>query len=382
MHFSSQEYQQRLEHTLKAMRQQQLAGMLLFRQESMYWLTGYDTFGFCFFQCLVLCADGRQILLTRAPDLRQAQNTSNIQDIRIWSDQQGATPEIMLADILRETGLAGHPLGVEYDAYGLNGLWTMRLNNMLNQLGGEYTDQSALISTLRVVKSPQELAYICKAAALSDLAFEQALAVAAPQVDESAILAAMQGAILAEGGDYPGNEFIIGSGGNALLCRYYSGRRVMDAEDQLTLEWSGAWRHYHAAQMRTIPIGRVSTQHKAMHQACAEALQACAEALRPGQALGTVFDAHAQVMDDHGFQHARMNACGYSMGATFSPIWMDTPMIYHGNNFEIQIDNVFFMHMILMDSATGTAMNLGDSYHVTAQGARRLGQISLELFVR
>ena len=32
---------------------------VLFAQESMYWLTGYNSFGFCFFQCLVLRADGR-----------------------------------------------------------------------------------------------------------------------------------------------------------------------------------------------------------------------------------------------------------------------------------------------------------------------------------
>ena len=50
--------------------------MLLFAQESMYWLTGYDTFGFCFFQCLVVKADGSMVLLTRSADLRQARQTS------------------------------------------------------------------------------------------------------------------------------------------------------------------------------------------------------------------------------------------------------------------------------------------------------------------
>ena len=49
----------------------------------MYWLTGYDTFGFVFFQSLILKDDGEIVLLTRAPDLRQAQNTSNIKNIII-----------------------------------------------------------------------------------------------------------------------------------------------------------------------------------------------------------------------------------------------------------------------------------------------------------
>jgi hypothetical protein len=49
--------------------------------------------------------------------------------------------------------------------------------------------------------------------------------------------------------------FIIGSGPQALLCRYHSGRRRLDANDQLTLEWAGAYRHYHAALMNTFLIG-------------------------------------------------------------------------------------------------------------------------------
>lgn len=381
MSFTEKEYATRLKTVCDSLRKAGWDGLLMFRQESMYWLTGYDSFGFCFFQCLVLSADGKHTLLTRAPDLRQAQNTSNIQDIRIWQDQKDATPEIMLKDILHEFGLAGKNLGIEYDAYGLNGLWTMRLNAMLEGFASS-GDASGLVSALRVVKSPQEMAYIRQAAELSDRAWIKALEVAGGGVDESVVLAAMQAEVFLGGGDYPGNEFIIGSGQNALLCRYYSGRRVMDVEDQLTLEWSGVYRHYHAAQMRTLPIGRARNEHRRMHAACHEALLSCAETLRPGVPLGKVFDVHARVMDDHGYQHARMNACGYSMGATFSPTWMDAPMIYHGNDFVVQENHVFFMHMILMDSETQIAMNLGDSYWVTSAAAERLGQQSLELVTR
>ena len=57
-----------------AMAARRLDGLLMFKQESMYWLTGYDTFGFCFFQCLVVKADGEMRLLTRSADLRQARS--------------------------------------------------------------------------------------------------------------------------------------------------------------------------------------------------------------------------------------------------------------------------------------------------------------------
>ena len=89
LHFSKEEFSNRKAKVLKSMEEQDVDALLMFRQESMYWLTGYDTFGYVFFQTLVLDKNGNIILLTRAPDLRQAQNTSNIEDIRIWIDKDG-----------------------------------------------------------------------------------------------------------------------------------------------------------------------------------------------------------------------------------------------------------------------------------------------------
>ena len=103
LHFSKKEFLKRKKDVLNKMKEQNLDALLLFRQESMYWLTGYDTFGYVFFQTLVLDHKGNIILLTRAPDLRQAQNTSNIEDIRIWVDQDGINPTDNLKIILRSS---------------------------------------------------------------------------------------------------------------------------------------------------------------------------------------------------------------------------------------------------------------------------------------
>ncbi|HLT02582.1 MAG TPA: aminopeptidase P family N-terminal domain-containing protein, partial [Geminicoccaceae bacterium] len=111
LHFTREEFAARRERALEAMAARRLDGMLLFKQESMYWLTGYDTFGYCFFQCLVLRADGDLVLLTRAPDLRQARHTSIIEDIRIWVDREGSNPAEDLRALLAEKGLAGKRLG-------------------------------------------------------------------------------------------------------------------------------------------------------------------------------------------------------------------------------------------------------------------------------
>ena len=380
IHFTKEEFLERKSKVIAKLKKENLDGLLMFRQESMYWLTGYDTFGYVYFQSLILTSKGDLILLTRAPDLRQAQNTSIIKDIRIWMDKDNANPADELKNILSELGLEKSNLGVEYEAYGLTGRNAIRLNNSLENFASLH-DKSELISYLRITKSPTEIVYVKKAAELADNAMEAVWKYAHAGQDEAKILAEMQGVIFKGGGDYPANEFIIGSGKNALLCRYQSEKRKLDEIDQLSLEWAGTYKHYHSALFRTIPIGKVNDKQKKMYAACVEALKSCENKLKPGNKVGEVFDVHADVFDRLGYKKSRMNACGYSLGTTFSPNWMDWPMLYTGNPHVIQPGNVFFMHMILMDSDNELAMNLGETYLVTETGNERLGKKTLDLVV-
>ena len=205
IHFTKEEFFIRKSKVIKELKKQNLDGLLMFRQESMYWLTGYDTFGYVYFQCLVLTANGDLILLTRAPDLRQAQNTSIIKDIRIWVDKDKSNPTDELKKILSELGLEKSNLGIEYEAYGLTGRNAIRLNNSLKNFATFY-DKSELISYFRVVKSPSEIVYVKKAAELADKAMEAAWKYAHAGVNESKILTEMQGVIFSGKGDYPANH--------------------------------------------------------------------------------------------------------------------------------------------------------------------------------
>jgi Xaa-Pro dipeptidase len=374
--FSPAEFAARRARLLEVLAADRLDGALLFAQESDYWLTGYDTFGFCFFQCLYVAADGRTALLTRSADLRQAQRTSNIDDIRIWKDGAAAEPARDLAAMLDDLG-AGRRLGVEFDATGLTHASGRALEAALE--GRELVDISALVPRLRVRKSPEELVVVREAARLSDLADQAALDAARAGADEGEILGLMHNAIFSGGGDYPANEFIIGSGADALLCRYKSGRRRLDSDDQLTLEFAGVSRHYHAAIMRTHVIGRPRPLHERYHQAARAALDACASELRPGRTAGDVFAAHANALDAAGLSAHRLNACGYALGARFTPSWMDAPMFYEANPHPIGPDEVYFLHMILMDSDSQTAMCLGRTYVTTQGPAEPLNAADLDL---
>lgn len=344
LHFDTTEFTARQSTATKAVRDAGLDAMILFAPESPLWLTGYDTSGFAMFQAMVLTASGDIHLLTRMPDLRQARHRSTLPDdhIHIWPEYEGCNPATDLTRLLADLGITG-PIGFESNTAGLIDHNGQRLRAAIPDL----QDHSDLIRALRRVKSPAVIAMHRRAAAMSDEALDAALDVTHAGAFEGDILAVMQGAVFKGGGDYAGNEFITGSGEGALLCRYFSGRRHLDATDQLTLEWSGAYARYHAAMMRTVLTGTPSDTHKRMH-AAAEALQ----------------------------------ACGYGMGAVYNPIWVDFPMFYEKNPLLMQQDQVFFLHIILMDSDVRAAMTLGHSVLVTDTGCERLSRHPLDLLVR
>ena len=78
----------------------------------------------------------------------------------------------------------------------------------------------------------------------------------------------------------------------------------------------------------------------------------------------------------------RLNACGYSLGTTFAPIWMDGFMAYKDNPVIIQPGMVYFLHMIIFDDETGLAATPGRTSLVTAAGPEVLSQAGLDFVVK
>src|SRR3954453_2057962 len=180
LHFERAEFESRVARARYSLRDAQLDAILLFAQESHFYLTGYDTSGFVFFQCAVLTVDETPItLLTRRPDLEQARRTSTIPDIRLWYDAEGADPSYELLNILEEKKLRGARIGIELRTFGLT---ADKYELVRRRLEGWCTlvDASQLVRALRLVKSEAELACVCRSAELADASLERMLEATRP----------------------------------------------------------------------------------------------------------------------------------------------------------------------------------------------------------
>lgn len=378
LHFSLEEYDRRMSNLLSKMENERLDAVLLFKPESMYYLTGYDSTGFIVFQSMVVTVSGEITLMTRSPDVAQAHYSSNLKDVRVWVDGADASPATDLRDILKEYGLQNKRVGIETDTFGLT---ARRWREVEAAMSGfcDLVEASNLVNGLRVVKSAEEIEYVRKAGQLADAALDRAKAMIAPGTSEGALYGAMHDEIFKGGGFYPASRFAMGSGDKALLVRTTCDTGTIGENDQIQMEFAAPYRHYHAGLMRTFLTGPHSDQHKSMHSVCIEALHASIEACKEGLLVGDIFQAHADTFDAAGFKDARFNACGYCLGATYAPSWMDHPMIHSGSQIELQENMVFFLLMILVDHERDLTMSIGETVVVGRNSAERLSNASLEL---
>jgi Xaa-Pro dipeptidase len=216
------------------------------------------------------------------------------------------------------------------------------------------------------VKSPAELDYVRAAGGLADAAIEAMVAAARPGALDSEMTAEGMRAMLIGGGDIPAGGPLVNSGPRALFGRGIAGPRRLGETDQVLLELAGSYCRYHVCIEHTVTLGKVDPRQRDMLAVAAEALDEIKAAARPGRALGTLDDIHRRVLDGAGFAQERFAACGYALGCTFRPTWMDVPpMIYSGNPLEMRPGMVFFVHIMIPDRRTGLMAGVGQTFAIT-----------------
>lgn len=383
LRFEAAEHADRLARTRGELRRRGLAALLVFAQESHFYLTGFDTAGYVFFQVGIVTANERPtVLLTRRPDLRQAEVASLYDDVRVWLNAEGVDPALELKAILQELGCAGERIGVEYATYGLTGANSRRVDTALDGFC-DLVDASDVVRALRLVKSPAELHYVRAAGRLADAATLAMIDAAQVGVLDSRVTAAGVAAMLEGGGDMPAGGPLVNSGPRALFGRGVGGPRRIEAPDQILIELGASYCRYHVCIEHTIAVGPVDPRQRDMLTLAAEALAEIVDAARPGRALGSLDDIHRRVLDGAGFASERFAACGYALGCTFRPTWMDVPpMIYSGNPLVMAPGMVFFVHVMIPDRRSGLAVGVGQTFVVTDGAAEVLSAVPVELHQR
>jgi Xaa-Pro dipeptidase len=365
IHFSREEFSQRQKKTRILLQELELDGLLIFKIEDMYWLTGYESDGFCIFGSMFIGTNGALTHLARPADLGNLSYSSICEDVRISPDTEGSTRAEHIKDMLRSHNMEGKKIGIQVDTMGL----TPRLFLQIKEILDGWCDLIVapdFIRVLRLVKSSQELDYFRKAGEIMDIVMDKVIEATYPGAFEGDIYAAFYDTLFRLDADLPAHIPPFGSGDSALNLRYTTKRKNVSENDQVTLELGLGYRHYHVACMGVVLTGpEIDDRHLKMHKTSVIALNAVQSALRPGTTVGELFDIYKATLEDHDEHDSVLTVAGYTMGAMWPPTWMEEPLIFEGNPLVLEENMTFFTHMILNDRQTGLSMAVGETAIIT-----------------
>ena len=365
IHFSREEFSSRQNRTRKLLQELELDGLLIFKIEDMYWLTGYESDGFCIFGSMFIGTDGALTHLARPADLGNLSYSSICKDIHISPDTQSSSRAEHIKDMLRSLGMEGKKIGIQLDTMGLTPRLFLEIKGTLDGWCN-LTAAPDFIRILRLVKSPQELKYFRKAGEIMDTVMSKVVEVTYPGAFEGDIYATFYDTLFRLDADLPAHIPPFGSGDSALNLRYTTKRKNVSENDQVTLELGLGYRHYHVACMGVVLTGpEINDRHLNMHKTSVIALDAVQTALRPGTTVGELFDIYKATLEDHNEHDAVLTVAGYTMGAMWPPTWMEEPLIFEGNPLVLEENMTFFTHMILNDRETGLSMAVGETAIIT-----------------
>src|SRR5215831_16914735 len=266
--FDHGEYAARLRRTRAAMRDAGLDALLVFHQEHMFYLAGYDQIGYWVYQVLVVPAgDAPMTAIVRKVDELLVRDGGIVDDVRVWLDDATRDPAQQTADVLRERGLLDRRrIGIERKSHALLPYYHDLLREALR--GAELVDASDLITELRLIKSPAEIACMRRAGQIMDAGVRAAWETLQPGARECDVHAAVAAAMYRAGGEHPSVAPPMGTGPRVLTQTHGAATtREIRAGDPFLLEVGGCVRRYHAVCMRTASVGPPSARMRSMHDA-------------------------------------------------------------------------------------------------------------------
>jgi Xaa-Pro dipeptidase len=350
--FPKEEYQARLQDVRRRMAERGLDGCLVTSPENIFYLTGLNHQGFFTYHGLLVPRAGALQLITRA--MEQVTVENQLDGVEFIGHADGDDPASVTVDTLTRMGLANGRLGLEKETLLLSPRIAEALQARLAQV--RWLDISGLVDELRLVKSTRELAYMRRAAAVSDAMMQAAIDTARAGVSEREIAAEVHRAMILAGGDYPGFIPFIRSTPRLGEEHTTWSDRILEPGDTLFLEMAGCVARYHAPQGRLLFVNEAPAGTEEMAIVCLEAFRRVVDAIRPGVTASQVYQAWQERVDAAGLAHYRRHHCGYLVGTGFPPSWVGGNAVVglrHDSSLRLQTGMTFHLLSWLMGAGHG-----------------------------
>jgi Xaa-Pro dipeptidase len=373
--FSTQEYRRRVAAVQAGMEKEGLDALLLFSPEHVFYLTGYQTFGYFTYLAAVVPQRGTPVLILRFLESFLAKHYAWVDQVEVWDDHED--PIAVTARVLRERELGGRRrIGTE------DRVLSYEARQQLAQALPEASlqDGTRLVELVRIRKSPEELVYIRKAAEYTALGMAAGIRESAAGRTENDVAAAIFNAMTRAGSEYSPHDPIVTSGWRSGIPHSTYERRKLERDDTVLLEITGTHHRYVAPLMRTAVVGSPTPKVREMSSLVLEGLDAAIRTIRPGVTAGEVDDACRGIMERAGYYEGFRKRTGYSVGFGFPPSWNEGHIVSlrKGEQAVLQPGMVFHVPVALRDYGAST-VGISETVLVTEDGREVLTEFPREL---
>ena len=368
--FPEAELRQRLAAVRDAMRHRKLDALVISVPENIYYLTGLDHWGFFACHVLVVPAEGEMALACRAMERITVENQVANAEFYGHADTAELADEVLRA--LADRGLSTARLGIEKRSLFMTPRIYERIVDGADD--AQWSDCSALVDELRLVKSPLEQEYTRRAAAAADAGTLAAIDAIEDGASDYEVAAACHAAMIRAGSEYPGfGPFIRPTSRLGEEHTTWRGD-VFHSGDAVFLEIGGAFRKYQAPMGRLIYVGEAPDGAQQSAELAARGMQAICEALVPGATAGAVYQAWKEIADEAGLIDYHRHHCGYLVGIGFPPSWTGGSMVTSlqpGSSRRLEAGMVFHAHSWFTNAGIADYF-ISNTVMLTADGAENL----------
>jgi Xaa-Pro aminopeptidase len=173
---------------------------------------------------------------------------------------------------------------------------------------------SGVIETMRMVKSPEEIALIRKAVDLNSRAFEQGLKKARPGMHEYELAAEIDYRMRRLGADGTAFETIVAAGERSAFPHARPTAARLEAGKPVLIDMGSALDGYTSDMTRMAHFGKPPARFREAYKRVLEAQLAAIAAVRPGRSGAQVDKAARDVLDAAGLGEAFVHSTGHGLG--------------------------------------------------------------------
>ena len=321
MHFTQEEYKQRLLKVQKMMLDQDIELLISHDTNNINYLTGYDAWSFYYAQCAIVHVNADQpICFVRDQDAGGAYLKTYLkkENIIVYGEDYIHTwpkhPYDYLVKIIKDKKWDKLSIGLEMDAHYFTAFCYEKIKQGLPN--AKIKDSERLVNWARLIKSDNEIKVMKCAAKISEIGMKTAYNVIKPGVRQCDAVGEIQKALFfgtsEYGGEYSSIATLLPTGKGTSASHLTATEEKFVNGEATIIELSGVYKRYHAPMARTVLLGKpdqikIDTMKKTI-----EALNAGINVTKPGNTANDVAQAFWKLLDKYGIE--KRSRTGYSIG--------------------------------------------------------------------